>query len=1421
MNNIELIKEDYQIGDSIRLSCSLGIKEGIIVAFYDDRIKIQPYDKAKKPFSVLSINIADWEEGNSEIEEACVEISSSKINTVQQEPENTTKGDENIENETHENKNDETYVDAISSKTTAKPKTEDSIVEGKNIETETQKEEGEETITADNLEQSQPVNTVHVYKAGDIVPPEILEQWQQEKKKDISKIVEKDKKKSSKSIKKFTSFAELASLDSVVEDRKNDALGVVREMGQISSYGSGEYGFINEFKTGDRLWFKATELIDFDKSELSSLLGQYVVFTRSQNYLGPTAISIHKPNSVENIVNLAKSKFDVGQKGTAYELINHVLSSYPDSFLANQTLQYFTTKQNAKKNIAVVYANNDNYDLYKEAKCYYDAKQYEKAIDAYKNAISKDSRRVSAIKDLGMLYISLANKCEDVQQKDIYIAEARSLMDEYGNLLQDLSYLENFYYAIRDFENFKIIVKKLLNTLNKRKDGPRYVFLLNKLAAVYIKEGDTQTARDLLNQALKIYPDSTGTSKLLDIIDEPGSQIEERIDEEIKFLDIEVFNRGLSPFIEETLNKYDKYDGVKEKDRGNFTQRTLADVRSRIATFNEKKFAGIPRERAKYLLTEGKLMQQLEPEKTFELRSTMARYCNDMAKIHISDNSSTDIIRFYYIEAFALGAEGDYSATVNQLSFYLLSIIFDAQKLSKEINNSISIDNALKMVFDGGFEQKKWEHILNALLNNKKIYSQIVSKLYDNSEYRKNSVDALKKFGIGPFEIKTKEDYRNAWNRAREKRNGDYGRITASMKSLADTSNIEELSIRLSENIKECQQEWMGNIDITRINHIITQIAPALDKFHKASGFRSKEINCHEVENLLKQMIEEIIEGPTKLSYEAILPLLEQVLKTVNEAFENILVASKPTPRISLLRTDTVVNQKQVPLQIEIFIDKDSSPIYNVSIEIINNDEVQSIKEDDSCLYPGLIEGGDAHIFEPIVKVSDYVLENKAVAFEVKCKYINNGIEDITIANLSLHLYSPEDFTHIDNPYAAVAESGPLSADSKMFYGQKDYIKQVVDTIIESPSKQVIIYGQKRSGKSSVLNKVQQELSSAGAFCVQFSMGKIVRNISEFAFYYKILSEINFSLESQKEVGVIVPDFKIPSRKDFQEEDPENPVETFTRYMRIFKKACKNTPGWENRRLVVLIDEFTYMYGAIKMHKISPTIMMQWKAITQDEYAQFSVVLVGQDVIPAFKNEPYARNAFGVIKDLRLSYLKEEDARDLIINPICNNGNSRYNEKAVNLIMDYTACNPYYLQIFCSYLVDFMNKKHYNNVTEADIQDVVEELTTGVNALDSAKFENLLSSGETDNDEDQSGAEVDDAIKIYTDSDVEMVLKAVAKASSNKIWASRSDISTYLPKDEVTGILKQLKDRDVLDDKDDQSYYKIKVRLYKEWLLKH
>ena len=1388
MNNIDLIKEDYKIGDSIRLSCSLGVKEGLIISFDAKRIKIQPNDNSKKPISILDTDIITWEEGNNDVNN----IDNKDITqTRQSDPINVTPIAVNITNE-------------ISDHDTNKNDTEFSG-----------------------------------YKVGDVVSKDLLEKWQREKEKQEKKaIIKKAKKETIGSSKKphiYTSLSDLANSDIIIESKKQDASNVVREMGQIVACRE-LFGFIRDNKTGSNIYFNYVELIDLDKSIPSSLIGQNVIFTRSQNYMGPIAVSIHKPDTVENIVSLAKSLFDKGEKRNAYDLVNHILSVYPDSFLANQALRDFATNKTKFYGYKKHLENEENCPLYKKARDYKDEKNYPKAIECYKQAIEADQKVESAIKDLGSLFISLYRKSEDSKTRETYFYEARSLMESHGNKLQknnvNLNWLEGFYYSIRDFDNFKRIANKLLSSMDAKVEGRRYVFMLNKLAAVLIKEGDTQEARKLLNRALEVYPDSKGAAKLLDIIDDPNS-IEKRIEEELKSLDITnnneiaTFYEGLSPFIKDTLDSFQEkdYAGVKAKDFGNITKKTLEGVRGFIKTFDDPKFAGNPSDRARYLLTEGKLILLLEPDNySFELRSVMAKFCNDMAKIHIGKNSPIDVIRFYYNEAFAL--EDKFSSTVRQVSYYILTNVHDQQRLREDITKNISVDNALRDVLTyDNYDQKIWESILTLFLYNKQIFLQIVKKLFDNKDFREESIYALKNYGIEINEIRSLEEYRKAWNEARERRLGDYRTALASLKSITETTNIEELSIRLSDHLKDCKRDWMCPLDLMRISHIINTIAPALDRYHKAEGFRNKQLNCREVETLINETIGEIVQKPTKLSHEAILPLLETANQIVNESFNDFLVSSKPIPKISLLRTESIVNQLMVPLQIEVSIDKDSSPIYNLNLEISNTQDIEIVSGSDSTTFLGMIEGGDTHIFRPSVKVSDYVIKNKAIAFDVECVYYNNGIKESKKASLSLHLYNPEEFVPIPNPYAAVAESGPLAADSKMFFGQKEYIKQVVDTIIESPSKQVIIFGQKRSGKSSVLNQVQHELTEAGAFCVQFSMGKIVRNISEYAFYYKILFEINDSLAILREKGLNVPFFEIPSRMDFQNEDLENPVETFTKYMRMFKRECKKTEGWENKRLVVLIDEFTYMYGAIKMHKISPTIMMQWKAVTQDEQAQFSVVLVGQDVVPAFKQEPYARNAFGVIRDLRLTYLKKEEAKDLIIQPILDKGNSRYNEKAVELIMDYTACNPYYLQIFCSYMVNYMNEKRYNTATEADVLDVASELISGVNALDKAKFENLLSSGETDNEDDLAGVEVDEVIKSYTDDEVEEVLKAVAKASSTKVWASRPDIKTSLDATKVDGILKQLYDRDVLgkekNDKKEDYYYKIKVRLYKEWLLKH
>ena len=219
--------------------------------------------------------------------------------------------------------------------------------------------------------------------------------------------------------------------------------------------------------------------------------------------------------------------------------------------------------------------------------------------------------------------------------------------------------------------------------------------------------------------------------------------------------------------------------------------------------------------------------------------------------------------------------------------------------------------------------------------------------------------------------------------------------------------------------------------------------------------------------------------------------------------------------------------------------------------------------------------------------------------------------------------------------------------------------------------------------------------------------------------------------------------------------------------------------------------------------------MKQWKAITQNERAQFSVVLVGQDVVPSFKKEDYARNAFGVIQDMRLTYLKDEPARALIETPILDeDGKSRYIGDAVSRIIEYTSRNPYYIQIFCSRLVDYMNDNKSISVTEADVNEVARSFIEGSDALEEDKFDNLIRAGESED------------LQAFPESDILSILRQIAQNSKNIGYCNRRDIDVFEDKNREEAILKDLYDREVLEMKGEDNY-KIQVKLFQEWLLNH
>lgn len=1235
-------------------------------------------------------------------------------------------------------------------------------------------------------------NLTSTYKVGDVIP---LEQLQR-----IDPTLKKKKIAAQKSPggRMKTIGKDLSDLLFLVKDEHEiDDLKIVPALGEIKLVRPDmNFGFIKDAKSGQDVYFKMSQIID-ENINSSNWYKIPVVYSLLTSSRGTIAETIHKPKTIKEMINWALDLSSQGEYNHAFHLVEQIQSEYVDNFSADNL-----KKELIKKFPQYEIKRKEYSDIFALARNYNTKKQYDKAIEYYLKAIDSGERLESSIKDLGMLYVQLAKSEEDESKAEEYRKTARIFMDKYADELpynqKTLYYLENFYYSINEYDLFINTAENLLNSKEFQRDNRKTSQLLCKIAAAYIQINEIENAINTIEEALGYDSNNIGAQKLKLAIDSNDM-------ESISATEFESLNSGLSTYIQQTLDDYDEYAGVKTKDieSKNFTQTTLTDVRKVI----DKAGAARARERAAYLLTEGKLMLKLEPNEEQKLRTVMARFCNAMALSNISDNNSMDVIRFFYNEAFTL--EESWDSNVRQIALYLLTHKHNYSELISDSGKNNSIENTLGVVLQDGYDNKIWDSILTMMLNNTSISAQITSKLFERAIWRKQALQALKYFGITiPNVEPSQTKFVELWNTARECRLREYQKVITSIKTLGNGGLLEDVVYSLYE-IRNNIEEWMCPLDKRRINDIFNNIAPAIDSFVKSSGYRNKETNKNNANGQIQQLIDAIKESPTKLSYDAILPLMENVQELLLGSFTDVVKMSEPKLSMQLLATENVVNTNNiVPIQVSISNHRDSSPIREVSVSIENTEDVVFV-QGDATAY-NAIEGGENLIFKMKVKVSPIVIEKKATVITVYCDYKSGDEQKRFQSQMSLRLYSSEDFTPIPNPYAPVADGGPVPIGSNMFYGRKKFIDDIADAIIKSPSKQVIIYGQKRCGKSSVLLHLKKRLNDTGqAFCVSFSLGEITKNLSEASFYHKILDSIQTELEFMALDGTSVPEITFPTWNEFKQENEDNPLNTFTKCLIKFKLICKNTKGWENKNLVVMIDEFTYLYSGIKHGNISTSIMKQWKAVTQNERAQFSVVLVGQDVVPSFKNEDYAKNAFGVIEDIRLTYLNEEPARELIENPILDkNGESRYIGNAVSRIIDYTSRNPYYIQIFCDRLVDTMNRNRAISVTEADVNDVARTFIEGSEALPEDKFDNLIRAGESED------------LQEYSEKDILAILRQIAICSKNVGYCNRNDVRVLEDKSEEDAIFKHLYDREVLEKKGENNY-KIQVKLFQEWLLNH
>jgi tetratricopeptide (TPR) repeat protein len=1224
----------------------------------------------------------------------------------------------------------------------------------------------------------------------------------------------------------------------VEEDKKNKERSQAKvpehPQGYILSYTKHRnFGFIKDPMSNEYFFHRSAIIDPSLYDELDRVDGEQipVIFEIAQGPKGPLALKVTRFRTIDELFELANECAKDGDYAKAIGYIRQVLNNnaaYPNA-------QNLYEKWREYARVTGVPRGSNPYARAKRVQLV--EKDLDRAAQLFRQAIKEGDSVESAVKDLASLLVQQGHteqaikflqqnrkKVQDQQsvdnmligfyqnanQYDQVIALLHKKLDQISGQEKRIQVLwqiascylrqENYAQAKREFEK----VLKL---------HPDNLAAQRNIAICHFKQGQFEEAEKILNSILDTLPDAKAAELLEAITRAKTTGESAQVDEIIIDTSLSDFSGEISAFTQFFLNRCEFQgvppDRIQSGKFNTFDIKKLEELAGQLGTRR-------PRERAGYYLSAAKITSILEDESSNQFYRYLCRSFASSGDATIAESKHLDAARELYCEALSVydrdRGKRDEQDAVNALVRFLFSTL--GQKQVPLTPNIPSIDETVEQVISCHPHQNQiFDAITYLVYRSRYAANRILKRLYAGSSLQAMALEYVKGKGVSvPAKIERLDDFVRLWNEIRRAKLDEWRSITSEFRFLAQVE-LTTASLGTSiERLKTVNHHLFFDLDQERARQLQAILETALDLVRQDS-FGEQERLCRQVESRCDDLLREIETNPTKLSVEEIFLVVSVIQNKVKNYLNELYTSSIPQLELRLPKESYIPdNNQQIEMQIVVANRVGRSPAESLEL-IIQEDESLFILNAPEITLAESLPGGEQRILRLPIRVTGQAIESQTFSLPMYAQYRTRSgeIEQTTVHNFSIRLYPEESFEPIESPYAAYAESG-IVADPTMFYGRDELINNITSTIQESrsQSKSIIVFGQKRAGKSSILYHLKRKLEASGDLLI-LDVGNIGSILDEqssapllYQMLWSILRKLEYAIEDTLEDKGFAPlrEVNFPSDKEFYRHP--SPLVLFKDVFDRYKRSASRTDGWRDLRVVLLIDEFAYIYELIVSGRVPELFMKNWKALLQENY--FSVILAGQDVMPKFKHR--FPNEFGTTQDERVSYLKRADAERLIDEPIRiggRQGESRYRERAIERIVDLTAGSPFYIQIICDRLVKYMNERRAALVTEADVEQVKNDLIRGVNALDLTKFDNLVNSGDKSSD----AISDDDALKV---------LKTIAMNSQTGPCNRNSIIcETETPTDVI---LDDLVNRDVVE-RERERYYQIRVGLFKEWLIAH
>ncbi len=275
----------------------------------------------------------------------------------------------------------------------------------------------------------------------------------------------------------------------------------------------------------------------------------------------------------------------------------------------------------------------------------------------------------------------------------------------------------------------------------------------------------------------------------------------------------------------------------------------------------------------------------------------------------------------------------------------------------------------------------------------------------------------------------------------------------------------------------------------------------------------------------------------------------------------------------------------------------------------------------------------------------------------------------------------------IDNPYVIGV---PLTEQQEIFVGRADVSAYIERLVLNRDSSPVFLYGQRRMGKTSLLNNLGRLLpSNIAPFFVDLQ-GPVILSNTEADFFYAIARSMVMSAQQQRRLALP----SLPSQ-----DLTSNPFMRFDEWL----DAVEGVMEAHGQNIALLsLDEFEMLDSALVKGHFSANIVLGMLRHLIQHRPRFKVLLAASHTLDELQRwSSYLINA----QVVALDYLQTGEARQLIENPV-KNFSLRYEPAAVQRVLTLTRQHPFLVQLMCAEMVTLKNEQPSNARRVARLEDV-------------------------------------------------------------------------------------------------------------------